>query len=46
MLKIDKEGDSRFMAESATGGFNPSAVAKRRGKSNNDILGRLRGIKR
>ena len=37
-LKIDKEGGWRFMAESATGGFNASAVAKRKGKSNNDIL--------
>ena len=28
------------MAESATGGFNPSAAAKNRtGKSNNDMLG-------
>ena len=39
VLNIDKEGDWRFMAESATGGFNPTAVAKRRGRSNDDILG-------
>ena len=39
-LKIDREGDWRLMAGSATGGFNPSAAAKKRkGKSNNDILG-------
>ena len=41
-LKVDREGDWRFMAEPATGGFNPSAAAKKRkGKSNNDILGVL-----
>ena len=43
-LKIDNEGDWRFMAESAEGVFDPSAVAQRRGKSNNDILDCLGGI--
>ena len=39
-LEIDREGDWRLMAGSATGGFNPSAAAKKRkGRSNNDILG-------